>query len=224
MATLFTEIFDEFLMREIDSAKIMSYKIDFRYKLLSSLLLGAREVYRDVIYSTNGVALNKCEDVIEFQRVTYNYSTTNATFTQVLNPTPPTNSEFYVEVNGTQTVNFTYDPLTYTIVVNGLIGTSSIYISAYANGQFNQTVNLTEKGLFVRLMGVLYLRDKIKTDKLLCQSVYGKDWNMYSQANHLREIQAINEKEYDTIYKDMMLYTFRNSATHLKELGGAYGY
>jgi hypothetical protein len=51
MATPFVDLFEEFLIREVDSAKILSYKVDFRYNLLSSLLYGGREMYRDIIYS-----------------------------------------------------------------------------------------------------------------------------------------------------------------------------
>ena len=222
MATPFVDLFEEFLIREVDSAKILSYKVDFRYNLLSSLLYGGREMYRDIIYSNDGLALNKAEDCIEFQRQTYNYTTTNTTFVQVLSPIPPTNASFYVEVNNVASQNFSYDPLTYTITITGLTGTSNIYIGAYLNGQFNQTLNLTERGLFVRLMGLQWLRDKIKTDKLICQKVYGKDWGMHSQANHLKELDDLYKYEYDSVYKDIMLYSYRNSPHDLQELGGAF--
>ncbi len=220
MPTQFEAVFDEFLMREIDSAKILSYGIDLRFKLLSSLLFGARGMFRDEIFSNSGEVLNKCEDVVEFSRTTYNYSTSDPTFTVTLDPAPEDGSSLYIEVNDVETRNFTYDNSTNEVIIMGLGAQSSISVGAYKNGQFNQQLTLTEFELFVRIMGLVYLRDKIRADRVLCQVPYGRDWGLHSQASHLSQLQKTYKEDQDLIYKDIMLYTYRNDPNRLQNLGG----
>lgn len=97
---------------------------------------------------------------------------------------------------------------------------NTIFIGAYVNGEFNQTLTLTERGIFVDLMGIIYLKDKKKKALHINQSVYGSDYRMHSQASHIRALDDMYNINYELILRKINLYTYRNSLDSLKRLGG----
>ena len=211
MATPFTEIYDQFLETEIDDGSFALYTDDLFYKKLNSLLTRGREKFRDIIIANTGDITNKAEDVNDLQRQTYNLTFTGVSNTFTLNPAPPVGSDFYVSVNDVETTTFTFtapDQLEITDMPNQ---ENSIYVGAYVNGQFNQTLNLTEKGLFVDLMGLYYLKDKIKKETLIVHAVEGRDYSHSgTQGNHIRALKETFEFTTKEVEQDIIMYAYRN--------------
>lgn len=75
------------------------------------------------------------------------------------------------------------------------------------NTQFNQNLSLVESGIIVDLMGLVFLRDKIKEQKLYQQMIYG-EIKMYSQGQHLRELSNIYENSRKEVYQKIITYTY----------------
>jgi len=84
--------------------------------------------------------------------------------------------------------------------------------------QFNQDLSLAESGIVVDLMGLVFLRDKIKEQRLYAQAIYG-EIKMYSQGQHLRELSNIYENARKEVYQKMITYTYLNTQNALKGLG-----
>lgn len=225
MATPFTELFDEFLQTEVDDEIYTTFTDDLAFKNLSLLLRRAREIFRDIILSETRSADNKAEDVVEFQRQTYNFQATGTSVTQVLSPDPPSNAIFFVSVNNIETTDFTFNSGTNEITINNMPNqTNDIYVGAYVNGQFNQTLNLTEIGIFVTLMGLVYLKDKIKKDTLLRHQLEGADYrHSGTQGNHIRALQATYNDKYRRMKQEIIMYAYRNFGYQISE-GDANGY
>lgn len=74
--------------------------------------------------------------------------------------------------------------------------------------QFNQDLTDEEQEILAVLMCVEYLTPKLLTDNLLKQSLGAKDYNLYSQANQMKEIRTLRDtlkREADNL---MILYTY----------------
>lgn len=77
--------------------------------------------------------------------------------------------------------------------------------------QFNDELTEEEQEILAVLMCVEFLTPKLLTDDLLKQTLNSKDYKLYSQANHVKEIRSLR----DTFQKEannlMILYTFNKS-------------
>jgi hypothetical protein len=214
MSTLFTDIYDSFLETEVTSRDLLKYNPPLLSKYLNNLLERARSEFYNLAYSNPPNVNNKMEDITLFYLKDYTEeSFNNSSLTvQLLNDTP-IDSLFYITVNDDITTNYSYDSDTKIITISELDTeiTSNIVIYAYRNGIFNQTLTLIEKDILVDWMGVIYLKDKIKTQKLYNQSIYGKSEGQYSQANHLKELQSIYNDNKKSIITKTIEYTYRNA-------------
>ena len=226
MITEFTEIFDEFLDTEIDSFDISKYSPPTLSKYLSNLLKRAREQVYNLLYKNSVIDINKMDDVVEFSNNEYDFSYTGITFTTTLNPIPILNSDFYITVDNQETniSDYIYDSTLGQITINNMTNAlHSINIISYINGHFNQNLSLIEKGILVDWMGVFFLKDKIKSQRLYNITVYGVDYPEKSQANHLKALESIyNENKHDAEVKTLE-YTYRNDPTNLHDLGARGG-
>ena len=223
MSTTFEDLFDQFLETEIDSFDIAKYNPPQLLKYLSNLLKRSRQEVYNLLYSNPQSIANKMDDVIEFNYKEYSYNFTGTTFTQVLNPTPSENSLFYITVDDIQTTNFTYDNLTNTLIINGMLNKlNSIDVTTYISGQFNQTLTLIEQGILIDWMGVIILKDKIKTQRLYNLAIYGVDFNEKSQGAHITALQKIYKENRDAVEVKTLEYTFRN-APDKSQFGGRGG-
>lgn len=76
---------------------------------------------------------------------------------------------------------------------------------------FNEEITEEEQEILAVLMCVEFLTPKLLTDDLLKQTLNSKDYKLYSQANHVKEIRSLR----DTFQKEannlMILYTFNKS-------------
>lgn len=222
MATQFSDLYDEFLQTEVEDTKLQSRTPDYLSFYLALLLKRARERFRDLAYRNSGFQLLKMEDVVESVRQTYDFSATGTSTTQTLSPAPPANAEFYVTVNNVVTTSFTFDSGTNEITITNMPNqTNTIYVGTYTDGQFNQTLNLTENGIIIDLMGNEYLKDKNKAEKHINQRVYGRDYGMHSQASHIKSITETYDLFDKRIAQRINLYTYRQSPDNLERLGSS---
>jgi hypothetical protein len=74
--------------------------------------------------------------------------------------------------------------------------------------QFNADLSDLEKEVLVSLMTVEYLKPKIVTSEILKQSLSSKDYQMYSQANHLKELTSLYKQIKAEADKIITEYTF----------------
>jgi hypothetical protein len=77
--------------------------------------------------------------------------------------------------------------------------------------QFNKDLSEEEQEILSILMSVEYLTPKLLTDELLKQTLSSKDYSLYSQANHIKEIRELRNKYQQEANNLMILYTFNNS-------------
>ncbi|MDH6674429.1 hypothetical protein M2277_005121 [Paenibacillus sp. LBL] len=78
---------------------------------------------------------------------------------------------------------------------------------------FNEDLKDIEKEILVSLMLVEYMKPKILTSEILKQNMSDKDFKIYSQANHLKELSDFYNKlkseadkmitEYSFVYGDL---------------------
>jgi hypothetical protein len=67
-----------------------------------------------------------------------------------------------------------------------------------------------EKEILATLMCVEYLTPKILTDDLLKQSLNSKDYSIYSQANHIKEVRELRDVFQSESNQLMISYTLNN--------------
>lgn len=222
MATLFADIYEEFLENKVRDVNLATrYTPDALSGLLSNWLKDAREVFRDIAIEELGFTENKMEDVVPSTRSTYSFVEDGETATLTLDPKPETNSEIYVSVNGIATTSFTFTSPDGLEVTNMPDQTGNeIYVGAYKDGQFNQTLNLVEIRTMTDLMQLVFMDVQTANEKLLNQRVYGKDYGLHSQANHINAMEKLTDKRYMRIVQRMNLYSYRQDPEELARLGG----
>lgn len=77
--------------------------------------------------------------------------------------------------------------------------------------QFNKDLTEEEQEILSILMCVEYLTPKLLTDDLLKQTLNSKDYKLYSQANHIKEIRELRDKYQREANNLMILYTFNKN-------------
>ena len=74
--------------------------------------------------------------------------------------------------------------------------------------QFNEDLTDEEKEILATLICVEYLTPKLITDELLQQRLSTKDYNLYSQANQIKEIRELREKFKSEANQMMINYSY----------------
>jgi hypothetical protein len=77
--------------------------------------------------------------------------------------------------------------------------------------EFVQDLTDEEQEILSCLMAIEYLTPKLLTDDLLKQALNSKDYSMYSQANHIKEIRDLRDVFQKEANNLMILYTFSNN-------------
>ena len=154
LATLFSDLFNEFLQTEVSSIDLATKYTEIQLtNYLTILLKRAREEFQQYVYNNAPITINKMDDI------------------------------------------------------------------DVANTQFNQDLSLVESGLIVDLMGMIYLKDKIREQKLIQMAIYG-DVKMYSQANHIKSLSDIYENSRKEVYQKIITYTYLSNKDNLSGLAG----
>ncbi|AZV43721.1 hypothetical protein BAOM_3112 [Peribacillus asahii] len=76
---------------------------------------------------------------------------------------------------------------------------------------FNENLTDEEQEILATLMCVEFLTPKLLTDDLLKQTLNSKDYSLYSQANHIKEIRQLRDIFQKEANNLMILYTFTKS-------------
>jgi hypothetical protein len=76
--------------------------------------------------------------------------------------------------------------------------------------EFIEELTDEEKEILATLMCVEYLTPKILTDDLLKQSLNSKDYSIYSQANHIKEVRELRDVFQSESNQLMISYTLNN--------------
>ena len=223
MATTFESIFSVFEQTEFFDVDVANFTPDHRSFYYSILLERARGRFRDDAYPSAGFTTNKMEDVVESYNQRYEFtSSSSGTFTATLDPTPQAGASFFASVNGVDfTDNFTYDDSNDEITITGITTTTNdIIVVAYASGQFNQTLNITEVDIVVAIMGYYFFIDKVRNDSLYDIQISGADYNVPNQANLIRSLQSSHNVTRNDIRAMINRYSFKQSPDSLEGLGG----
>ena len=74
--------------------------------------------------------------------------------------------------------------------------------------QFNEDLTDEEQEILATLICVEYLTPKLITDELLQQRLSTKDYNLYSQANQIKEIRELRDKLKSEANQMMINYSY----------------
>lgn len=214
MATSYEEIYclNQAIM---DNTKIKNAPTDVRLFALYKYLEFSISLFR-----------NKCfkdlDDRTEYQQEVYMFDGDGIEVTFALSPAPPTSSEFYVTIDGVfvdsseYTITTSPDEITFNTAP---VNQSVIRVGAYVIGQFNQTLNISEKTILAEGMTPAFNESKINLDKAMNQLLYGEGVNFYSQANHNKVNLDIRDKNYLQVKGLINKYTY----TEQSDLDGLAG-
>lgn len=78
--------------------------------------------------------------------------------------------------------------------------------------QFNQDLTDEEKEILATLLCVEYLTSHLITSDLLKPRLGTKDWNLYSQANHIKEIREIRNQMKSEANQMMINYSYSKNS------------
>lgn len=78
--------------------------------------------------------------------------------------------------------------------------------------QFNEDLTDEEKEILSTLMCVEYLTPKLITSELLKQKLSTKDYQLYSQANQIKEIREVRDKMKSEANQMMISYSYSENS------------
>lgn len=78
--------------------------------------------------------------------------------------------------------------------------------------QYNEDLTDEEVEILANLMILEWLKPKIYSMELLKQSMSSKDFKLYSQANHLRELQELKRETETEINRLIVSYTYSSNS------------
>jgi len=77
---------------------------------------------------------------------------------------------------------------------------------------FTEDLTDEEVEILANLMVIEWLRPQVNSLELLKQSMGSKDFNLYSQANHLKELQTLRKDAQSEISKLLVDYSYNNNS------------
>ena len=78
--------------------------------------------------------------------------------------------------------------------------------------EFKQTLTDAEQEILSQLMVVEYLTPKLVTADLLQQTMSSRDFNIYSQANHIRELKELRKEMRREVDRMLNYYSYDNNS------------
>lgn len=209
MATSFDDIYAQFENRATD-ADVSSYDNLYYYQMYQSLKYAIAEFKKGCYKDLN--------DRVNFSQNIYQFTGDGNTKDFVLNPIP-SESTFYISINGTQTTSYTFLVDTISFFTAPALN-DEIYIGCYDIGQFNETLNDEEISILADGLKVNLVSKNLYTTKQLSQMIYGNSIGMNSQANHNKTNRDIDEYMYKRWKQRMVDYTYYNDPDDLTGLMG----
>jgi hypothetical protein len=214
VATQFDTVFEQFLLI-IDNPKLLTNLTDDCFaKTLSDFLNRSRGICKKYLYkNVNNCVLTK----------SFNQSFVGDGVTTQFNLTVEAieNAELYVSVDNIKLNNciYNYDSNLVTLSATPTQD-SAIYIGIYKTGYFNEDYDIDEITYLARGMTIPWLEFQLNKEKHLNQIVYGKDYNVNSQANHTSENRKTVDDTEARLLRDLNLYTYNSSPDSMIGLGG----
>ena len=108
--------------------------------------------------------------------------------------------------------DYTYDKAISTVTFKNPINNGfgcNIYL--YAIGYFYDDLELEEKTILAKEMGIPFIESQLKKESLMNQMIYGTGAKMYSQAEHIKQLNAILKNERYEVEGLINAYTYESS-------------
>lgn len=106
---------------------------------------------------------------------------------------------------------FSFDKVTSTITfVNPINNKFRCNIYTYIIGYFYDDLDVEEKVILAKEMGIPFLESQLKKESLTNQMIYGTGAKMYSQAEHMKQINNILKNERYEIEGLINAYTYES--------------
>ena len=117
-------------------------------------------------------------------------------------------SGVFIPMNPT---DFSFDKVTSTITfVNPINNKFRSNIYTYVIGYFYDDLDVEEKVILAKEMGIPFLESQLKKESLTNQMIYGTGAKMYSQAEHMKQINNILKNERYEIEGLINAYTYES--------------
>lgn len=117
-------------------------------------------------------------------------------------------SGVFIPMNPT---DFSFDKVTSTITfVNPINNKFRCNIYTYVIGYFYDNLDVEEKVILAKEMGIPFLESQLKKESLTNQMIYGTGAKMYSQAEHMKQINNILKNERYEIEGLINAYTYES--------------
>lgn len=215
MGTNFTEIYDLNETLKLDTRLFgkpdnLIYSLKFKW-LKYAISIFDNDCYQDINTFT------------PFSQTEYEFVGSGANNIFTLNPIPSANCNFYISVDDINSgYSYTFDNINNQLTITPIPPLNSqIYISAYIIGSFNVDLTIREQNILSEGMLVPWLEQQKNRNDLLNQMVFSGDFKMYSQANHISEVDKISDNQYYKKVKSMINeYSYRRNPNGIKGLGG----
>lgn len=108
--------------------------------------------------------------------------------------------------------DFAFDEATSIITFRNPINKDFVCnIYAYAIGYFYDDLALEEKTILAKEMGIPFIESQLKKESLMNQMIYGTGAKMYSQAEHIKQLNVILKNERYEIEGLINAYTYESS-------------
>lgn len=87
-------------------------------------------------------------------------------------------------------------------------------------GDFEENLNEQEISFLARGMTIPYLEFQLQKQRHLNQIVYGKDYGIHSQAQHIKEVRETIVEMKKELKQDMIMYSLHQDPNKLQSSGG----
>ena len=84
-------------------------------------------------------------------------------------------------------------------------------IYTYAIGYFYDDLDIEEKTILAKEMGIPFLESQLKKESLTNQMIYGTGAKMYSQAEHMKQLNSILKNERYEVEELINAYTYESN-------------
>ena len=84
-------------------------------------------------------------------------------------------------------------------------------IYTYAIGYFYDDLDIEEKTILAKEMGIPFLESQLKKESLTNQMIYGTGAKMYSQAEHMKQLNSILKNERYEVEGLINAYTYESN-------------
>ena len=222
MATQFIDIYEKLEIIK-DDKRIVNKPTNLLYKLYYAYLETAiarfrRDCYKDITSLT------------KFEQKEFGFISDGVSADYVLTSSILDGSTFYIgyakdaltAYTEITSANYTYNSVTNTITISGITVPENyvVYIANYVIGSFTADLDYDEKAILVEGSLIPYLEEQATRNSLLKQMTYGGQQNVYSQANHIKEVRSTVKAQEDKVRLLIHDYSYKANPNRVRGLGG----